>query len=58
MEIGTRMLNMNASITGDLIIISEWGRAHMVDFNAQKTQYCFLTYRHDAGVLSSVSTVF
>ena len=48
---------MNDALTGDLITISEWGRANRVDLNARKTQYCFLTHRRDAGsdVLSYVS---
>ena len=57
MEIETRRLNMNDALTDDLITISEWGRANSVNFNALKTQFCFLTHRGDAGagVLSSVS---
>ena len=57
MEIGTRRLNMNGELTGDLITISEWGRANRVDFNAQKTQCCFLKHRRytGAGVLPSLS---
>lgn len=57
LEIGARRSNMNDALTSDLITISEWGRANRVDFNARKTQCCFLTHRRDAGagVLSSVS---
>ena len=57
MEIGARRLNMSDAFTGDLIAISEWGRANRVDFNARKSQCCFLTHQRNAGadVLSSVS---
>ena len=56
MEIGARRLKMNDALTGDLIAISEWGRTNRVDFNAQKTQCCYVVLLRDAGagVLSSV----
>ena len=40
-----------------MVTIPEWIRANRVDFNARKTQCCFLTHRRnaDAGVLSCVS---
>ena len=57
MEIRARKLSMNDALIGELITISEWGLVNRVDFNARKTQRCFLTHRRDAGanVLSSVS---
>ena len=48
-------MNVNDTLTGDVITTSKWGRANRVDFNARKTQCCFLTYQRGAGVLSSVS---
>ena len=42
---------MNESLNHDLIKISEWGRVNRVDFNARKTQCCFLTHKRLADIV-------
>ena len=36
---------MNDTLGRDLDIISEWGRANRVEFNARKIQCCVLTHK-------------
>ena len=46
---------MNDTLNQDLLTISEWGKANRVEFNARKTQCCFLTHRAVGSSLSSVN---
>ena len=44
-EIETKRREMHISLNNDLARIYNWGRANRVDFNASKTQCCYLTHK-------------
>ena len=46
-ELNTSRLDATERLTSDLSVISDWGRANLVLFNASKTQFLHLSTRHN-----------